>query len=98
MLADNGIVHLELEGLPDWWSGGPERARSDVLRRFLLTAAEALCARRLTAPPRRVPPDPSAAPWGPGPWAAEFAVLAAGAADAGARLGIEFLPWSNIRT
>src|SRR5687767_12704191 len=22
MLADNGIVHLELEGLPDWWGSG----------------------------------------------------------------------------
>jgi sugar phosphate isomerase/epimerase len=26
MLTDNGIVHRELEGLPDRWSGGPERA------------------------------------------------------------------------
>src|SRR4051794_10770326 len=23
MLADNGLVHLELEGLPDWWGAGP---------------------------------------------------------------------------
>ena len=93
MLADNGIDHLELEGLPDWWSGGPERARSDELRRFLLTAVEALGARHL-----KVTPDTSGAPWEPGHWAAEFARLAAQAADAGARLGIEFLPWSNIRT
>jgi sugar phosphate isomerase/epimerase len=93
MLADNGIVHLELEGLPDWWSSGPERARSDELRRFLLTAAEALGARHL-----KVTPDTSGTPWEPGHWAAEFARLAAQAADAGARLGIEFLPWSNIRT
>ena len=93
MLADNGIVHLELEGLPDWWSGGPERARSDVLRRFLLTAAEALGARHL-----KVTPDTSGAPWHPDRWAAEFALLARQAADAGARLGIEFLPWSNVRT
>src|SRR3954451_20031307 len=93
MLTDNGIVHLELEGLPDWWSAGPERARSDELRRFLLTAAEALGARHL-----KVTPDTSGAPWEPAHWAAEFASLAAQAADAGARLGIEFLPWSNIRT
>src|SRR3954453_18203760 len=93
MLADNGIVHLELEGLPDWWSGGPERARSDELRRFLLTAAEALGARHLKATP-----DTSGGPWEPGRWGAEFALLAAQAADAGARLGIEFLPWSNIPT
>lgn len=93
MLADNGIAHLELEGLPDWWSGGPARARSDELRRFLLTAAEALGARHL-----KVTPDTSGAPWEPEHWAAEFALLAAQAADAGARLGIEFLPWSNIPT
>jgi sugar phosphate isomerase/epimerase len=93
MLADNGIVHLELEGLPDWWSGGPERARSDELRRFLLAAAEALGARHL-----KVTPDTSGAAWEPEHWAAEFARLATQAADAGARLGIEFLPWSNIAT
>src|SRR3954454_932780 len=93
MLTDNGIVQLELEGLPDWWSGGPERARSDELRRFVLTAAEALGARHL-----KVTPDTSGAAWEPGRWAAEFALLAAQAADAGARLGIEFLPWSNVPT
>ena len=26
MLADNGIVHLELEGIPYWWDDGPHRA------------------------------------------------------------------------
>jgi sugar phosphate isomerase/epimerase len=93
MLADNGIVHVELEGLPDWWSRGPERTRSDELRRVLLTAAEALGAGHL-----KVTPDTSGAPWHPDHWAAEFAELAGQAADAGARLGIEFLPWSNIRT
>src|SRR3954464_9334549 len=31
MLSDNGIAHLELEGLPDWWSDGAERTRSDKL-------------------------------------------------------------------
>src|SRR3954470_13395895 len=39
MLRDNGIVHVELEGLPDWWSRDPERERTNELRRFLLTAA-----------------------------------------------------------
>jgi sugar phosphate isomerase/epimerase len=93
MLADNGLVHLELEGLPDWWSGGPERARSDELRRFMLTAAEALGARHL-----KVTPDTSGAAWDAGRWASEFARLAEQAAAVGARLGIEFLPWSNIPT
>ena len=26
MLADNGIVHLELEDIPYWWDDGPRRA------------------------------------------------------------------------
>lgn len=93
ILQDNGIVHLELEGLPDWWSHGAERARSDELRRFLLSAAEALGARHL-----KVTPDTSGTPWHQDHWAAEFALLAAQASDAGVRLGIEFLPWSNVRT
>jgi sugar phosphate isomerase/epimerase len=93
MLADNGIVHVEIEGLPDWWSDGAERARSDELRRFVLRATEALGAQHV-----KLNPDPSGAPWDPDHWAAEFALLAGQAADAGARLGIEFLPWSNIRT
>ncbi len=29
LLADNGIVHLELEGIPWWWDEGPHRAESD---------------------------------------------------------------------
>jgi sugar phosphate isomerase/epimerase len=93
MLADNGVVHLEVEGLPDWWDVGPERARSDEVRRFVLTAAEALGAHHL-----KVTPDTSGAPWDAGHWAAEFALLAAQADAAGARLGIEFLPWSNVPT
>jgi sugar phosphate isomerase/epimerase len=93
MLTDNGIVHLELEGLPDWWSSGPQRARSDELRRFVLAAAEALGARHL-----KVTPDTSGAPWDPGQWASEFARLAAESTSAGARLGIEFLPWSTFPT
>jgi hypothetical protein len=62
------------------------------LRQFLLTAAEELGAHHL-----KVTPDTSGAPWDAGRWAAEFALLATQAADAGARLGIEFLPWSNSR-
>ncbi len=77
----------------DWRSVGPERARSDELRRFMLTAADALGARHL-----EVTPDTSRAPWDAGHRASEFALLAAQAAAAGTRLGIEFLPWSNIRT
>jgi sugar phosphate isomerase/epimerase len=92
MLDDNGIVDLELEGIPYWWDDGPQREESDRIRRALLAAAEALGARHI-----KVTPDGDDAPWDAGHWAAEFAELAAQADDAGARLGLEFFPWSNIK-
>src|SRR4051812_42056668 len=32
LLDDNGIVHLELEGIPYWWDDGPRREESDRVR------------------------------------------------------------------
>ncbi len=92
MLDDNGIVDLELEGIPYWWEDGPRRAESDSIRHDLLRAAEALGARHI-----KVTPDGDDAPWDREHWAAKFAELAAQAQDAGTRLGIEFFPWSNIK-
>jgi len=93
LLDDNGLVHLELELLTDWWADGPRRRRSDEVRRKLLEAAGALGARHV-----KVAPDVSGEPWDHDRWAAEFAVLAEDACQAGTRVGLEFLPWSNIRT
>ena len=93
MLADNGIVHLELEDIPYWWDDGPRRQESDRIRHGLLEAAEALGARHI-----KVTPDGDDGPWDRGLWAAKFAELATQAHDVGARLGIEFFPWSNIKT
>ncbi len=93
MLADHGIVHLELEGIPYWWDDGPRGRESDRVRHDLLDAAAALGARHL-----KVTPDGDDGPWDRGRWAARFADLAAQAHDVGARLGIEFFPWSNIKT
>ncbi len=93
MLADNGITHLELESIPRWWSDGPLRERSDLIRHALLDAAEVLGASHI-----KVTPDGNDGPWDRGRWAGEFAELAAQAEGVGARLGIEFFPWSNIKT
>jgi sugar phosphate isomerase/epimerase len=93
MLADNGITHLELEGIPFWWSNGSHREESDRVRRNLLQAAEVLGARHI-----KVTPDGDDGPWDRGHWAAKFAELACQAQEAGVRLGIEFFPWSNIKT
>jgi sugar phosphate isomerase/epimerase len=93
LLADNGLVHLELELLTDWWTDGPLRRESDQLRRQLLSAAEALGARHI-----KVAPDVNDAPWDHDRWVTEFAALAADAQEAGTRVGLEFLPWSNLET
>jgi sugar phosphate isomerase/epimerase len=93
MLDDNGMADLELEGIPYWWDDGPRREESDRIRHGLLRAAEVLGARQI-----KVTPDGDDAPWDREHWAAKFAELAAQAQNAGTRLGIEFFPWSNIKT
>jgi sugar phosphate isomerase/epimerase len=93
MLRDNGLVHLELELLTDWWADGPRRQRSDTVRSKLLSAAEALGARHI-----KVGPDVADQPWDHDRWVTEFAGLAEDAHRAGTRVGLEFLPWSNIKT
>jgi sugar phosphate isomerase/epimerase len=93
LLDDHGIVDLELELLTDWWTTGPTRERSDRVRGDLLTAAESLGAHHI-----KVAPDVADMPWDHDHWVTEFADLAAQAANAGTRVGLEFLPWSNIKT
>ena len=93
LLADNGMVHLELESIPWWWDDGARRAKSDRVRRLLLEAAEALHPRHL-----KVTPDGDNAPWDRTVWAAKFAELAAQAEGVGARLGIEFFPSANVNS
>jgi sugar phosphate isomerase/epimerase len=93
LLDDNGIVDLELELITGWWAEGPARTQSDRVRRDLFVAAEALGARHIKAAP-----DVTDGPWDRDRWVAEFAALAVEAAAAGTRVGLEFLPWSNIKT
>ncbi|MEU9960565.1 sugar phosphate isomerase/epimerase [Streptomyces sp. NPDC050982] len=93
LFEDNGLVHLELELLVDWWADGPRRAASDAVRLDLLRTAEALGAHHL-----KIGPDVEDRPWELDHWAEEFATLAAQADGVGARLAIEFLPWSNLKT
>ena len=92
MLDDNGIVDLELEGIPFWWDDGPHRQESDRIRHALLNAAEVLGARHI-----KINPDGDDAPWKLDYWAAKFAELATQCEGVGTRLGIEFFPWSNIK-
>lgn len=93
MLDDHGLEHREVELLSDWWTGGEARARSDRVRQELLEAAEALGARHV-----KVGPDFADGPWELDHWAGELARLAAEARDAGTKIAVEFMPWSNIKT
>ncbi|MCI3278357.1 sugar phosphate isomerase/epimerase [Streptomyces cylindrosporus] len=93
VFEDNGIRHVELEFITDWWNGDSPHTASGAARRYVLTAAEALGARHI-----KVGPDVEDRPWDLGVWAKEFAALAAQADGVGARLGVEFLPWSNLKT
>lgn len=93
LLDDHGIVDVELELITDWWTDGPARAQSDQVRRDLFTAAGDLGARHI-----KVAPDVTDSPWERDRWVSEFAALAHEAAEAGTRIGLEFLPWSNIKT
>ncbi|PWK80688.1 sugar phosphate isomerase/epimerase [Lentzea atacamensis] len=89
LLDDNGIVDVELEGIPGWWTGEPA---VEQRKHHVLTAAEALGAAHV-----KVTPDDHDRPWDLAACATRFATLAAQAEGVGARLGIEFLPWSNIK-
>jgi sugar phosphate isomerase/epimerase len=44
---DNGIRHVELEFISDWFLDGEKKKKSDQTKRMLLTAAEALGARHI---------------------------------------------------
>ncbi|MER5531958.1 sugar phosphate isomerase/epimerase [Streptomyces sp. NPDC002677] len=93
IFEDNGLAHIELEALAGWWADGPRRAASDAVRHDLLRAAEALGAHHI-----KIHGDVEDGPLHLDLWAEEFAALAAQADAVGARIGIEFLPWSNVKT
>ena len=47
ILNDNGMIHIEVEWLLDWFTAGQRRAASDETRGLLLDAAEELGARHI---------------------------------------------------
>jgi sugar phosphate isomerase/epimerase len=92
ILDDNGIKHLELEFLTDWFLDGERKKKSDIQKKKLLTAAEALQARHVkvgdffqetTPMPRLIE---------------AFAGLCAEAADHGTKVGFELMPFAMIKT
>jgi sugar phosphate isomerase/epimerase len=90
ILEDNGLKHLELEFLTDWFLEGEKRQVSDARRRLLLEASEALGAKHIKVGDF----DRSSRPL---PLIVEaFAELCAEAKDYGATIAFEFMPSSMI--
>lgn len=93
ILEDNGIAHVELEFLNDWWTDGDRRRRSDQVRADLLRAAEVLGARHI-----KIGSEFGDAPVDPDRFAESFDQLSTQARDAGTRIALEPTPWSNLPT
>ncbi|MFB2579788.1 sugar phosphate isomerase/epimerase family protein [Herbiconiux sp. P15] len=104
ILRDNGMEHLELEFLGDWWTSGERRAASDRVRDDLLGAAEALGAQTVKIAAEMA--DPNAGGDGHAAAAADPEVvlealdaLATRAAAHGTRVALEPMPFCRtIRT
>ena len=92
ILDDNGIAHLELEFLTDWFLEGERKKQSDTCRKLLLDAAEALGAHHVEVgdffQEKASMPHLIEA----------FAGLCAEAADRGTKVGFELMPFAMIRT
>jgi sugar phosphate isomerase/epimerase len=92
ILKGNGISYVELEFLTDWFLEDDRKKKSDIKKRKLLTAAEALGARHVKvgdfyhekcSMPQLIE---------------AFAALCADAADHGTKIGFELMPFSMIDT
>ena len=92
ILDDNGIKHLELEFLADWFLDGEQKKQSDIRKEMLLTAAEVLGARHVKVGDflRQKTPMPRLIE--------SFAALCADAADHGTRIIFELMPFAMIDT
>jgi len=90
ILDDNGIKHVEVEFLLDWYLDGEDKRRSDEQKRKLLTAAQALRARSLKVGDfqRRPVPMPKLIE--------RFAQLCKEGADHGVKIAYEMMPFCII--
>lgn len=92
ILDDNGIQHLELEFLTDWFLEGARKGESDNRKRRLLKASEALQAKHVKIGDFYNTPCPM-------PHIIEaFAKLCKEAEDYGATIGFEFMGSAMINT
>jgi sugar phosphate isomerase/epimerase len=92
ILDDNGVEHVELEFLTDWFMDGEKIKKSDKTKQMLLTAAEALRARHIKVGDfdMNVIPMPRLIE--------SFAALCAEAANHGTKILFELIVDAMIRT
>ena len=90
ILDDNGIEHVELEFLFDWFLDGEKKKQSDIEKAKLLDAAEALHARHLKVG------DFFNTPASIEKCAESFAILCRDAANVGIDIVFELMPFSMI--
>jgi sugar phosphate isomerase/epimerase len=90
ILDSNGIKHVELEFLDGWFKHGEAKARSDLRKRQLLDAAEALGARHIKVG------DFEHAPWPMAELIDAFGSLCREAQARGTRIAFELMPHSVI--
>jgi sugar phosphate isomerase/epimerase len=98
ILDANGIHHVELEFLSDWYAQGRARAESDMVRKDLLEAAEALSARCIKIAPSIDEPSLDNVALDMPRMIESFAALSREAAKYGTSIALEIMPFSNIRT
>jgi sugar phosphate isomerase/epimerase len=90
ILDDNGIVHIEIEFLFDWFLDGERKKQSDLEKAKLLGAAEALGARHVKVG------DFFNQPYEMDKLIVSFSALCKDAADVGTRILFEVMPFSMI--
>jgi sugar phosphate isomerase/epimerase len=92
ILDDNGIQHIELEFLADWFMDGEQKKQSDIRKKMLLSAAEVLGARHVKVGDflRQQTPMPRLME--------SFGALCADAADHGTKIIFELMPFAMIDT
>lgn len=96
ILDDNGIRHIEVEFLGDWFYpiNDPRRKASEEIRNELIKAAAELGARNLKVSPALFEETPANVP----ALAEEFAKLCEQTRSTGASVLIEMMPFTNVKT
>src|SRR5215469_13724889 len=92
ILDSNGLKHVEIEFLGDWFCDGEEKRESDVRKKMLMEAAEALEAHHIKVGDffKKKTPMPKLIE--------SFAALCAEAEERGTRIAFELMPFAMLDT